>query len=332
MIGQVTVSTNHRTHLGTRRAVGFRHPTHRHIPGSVLRGAFAAAWIARHGGTVSETDRPRFLELFEGGVTFGPLTAGTVPPPASLQLHKYQGAECAKATWDAALEETPARCPECGSPLEGARADDQWNPQIPLGPRTVSRSHVSIGADDVAVDGNLFAIEQLRSSDDVPFAGRITFNDDHLVDELSGIDKLRIGGRRSVSGVARVAIHESSTVIPHITSDGLVVLSLISPAVLVDERGLPSAVPSQDDLERVLGCGGEVIRSWRRWTEVGGWHMASGLPKHVETAVDAGGTYLIKPHERVRAEDVALHLGLGLRRHEGFGALASADEVGRTAE
>lgn len=61
-----------------------------------------------------------------------------------------------------------------------------------------------------------------------------------------------------------------------------------------------------------------------RWHTVGGWHLASGLPKSAEVAVAAGSTYLIEPPAPV-PDDALAELGrrgLGLRRHEGFGDLA----------
>lgn len=61
----------------------------------------------------------------------------------------------------------------------------------------------------------------------------------------------------------------------------------------------------------------------------GGWHAVSGLPKPEERAVAAGSTYAALTKGSL-SEDAARRLllrGVGLRRHEGFGALAFAVEV-----
>jgi hypothetical protein len=45
----VSVTTRQRVALGTGSEVGFFTGSHPFVPGSVLRGALAAAWIAEHG-------------------------------------------------------------------------------------------------------------------------------------------------------------------------------------------------------------------------------------------------------------------------------------------
>jgi hypothetical protein len=57
---------------------------------------------------------------------------------------------------------------------------------------------------------------------------------------------------------------------------------------------------------------------------VGGWHVASGLPKPAELAVAAGSAFIIRTERAVANADIQrlASRGVGLRRHEGFGDLA----------
>ena len=106
--------------------------------------------------------------------------------------------------------------------------------------------------------------------------------------------------------------------------DGRLVIRLRSPGIFTDDQGRPSRDPNAAELDEVLGCQARVVRRWARWETVGGWHVASGLPKPAELAVAAGSTYLIEPSGPVPGDALAElgRRGLGLRRHEGFGDLA----------
>ncbi|MGH3252490.1 MAG: hypothetical protein ACRDOI_40620, partial [Trebonia sp.] len=105
--------------------------------------------------------------------------------------------------------------------------------------------------------------------------------------------------------------------------DGDLVIRLRSPGIFTDDYGRPARAPSPAELGAVLGAPARVVKSWTRWEQAGGWHAASGLPKHQELTVSAGSTFIIHPERMV--DDTALRTlasrGLGLRRHEGFGDL-----------
>ncbi|MGW0359282.1 hypothetical protein ACWDXV_34265 [Nocardia nova] len=64
----------------------------------------------------------------------------------------------------------------------------------------------------------------------------------------------------------------------------------------------------------------QVHSAWARWTNSGGWHAASGLPKPVERTVSA---YLIRAESAVAEHNLRLLRirGINARRREGFGAL-----------
>jgi CRISPR-associated protein Csx10 len=95
--------------------------TQDHLPGAVVRGAFAAAWIAAHGAPGHGSPfREQFLRLFEGAVRFGPLFGGAEFTPLSVASHKYQADEnCSVVEYDQALQDAvPVRC---------RNASPRWN-------------------------------------------------------------------------------------------------------------------------------------------------------------------------------------------------------------
>ena len=137
-----------------------------------------------------------------------------------------------------------------------------------------------------------------------------------------------MGSRRSVRGAATLKLHEDVAAEPVQTARGHVVLRLASPGIFVDAYGLPHHEPDTAELADLLGVDTvTVTNSWIRWTDVGGWHTASGLPKPTDRAVAAGCTYLLRCTPRLPT-DQALRIlatrGVGLRRREGYGALYSA--------
>ncbi len=311
--------------VGDRARSDFVLGTQDHLPGMVVRGAFAAAWIATHGVTVPDTpSRTQFLRLFEGsegGVRFGPLFCGARPVPLSVLSHTYEpGENCAVVEYDRALalrDEVPERCPDCGSPLEQVKALGGDRPAIRR------RTSVAIAPSDVARRGQIVTRDTLEAGQE--FRGTVIASDPGLLADLAALGQVRVGGRRTTHGTADVRIAEGD---PPPTAqrreDGLLVLRLRSPGVFVDARGRPSRDPDAAELAAVLGGPARVLRRWTRWHSVGGWHVASGLPKPVELAVAPGSTYLIDAEREV--SDAALYAlgrrGVGLRRHEGFGDLA----------
>lgn len=100
-------------------------PTMEHIPGSVIRGALAAVWLARNGISQPGTpEREEFLALFEGGVRFGALLRpGMEYMSLAVVGHKYEPQDnCQVIDYDrAAGQQPPPQCPDCGSPLEQRR-------------------------------------------------------------------------------------------------------------------------------------------------------------------------------------------------------------------
>jgi CRISPR-associated protein Csx10 len=289
-----------------------------HLPGAVVRGALAAAWITANGEPAGPR-RAEFLRLFEGGVRFGALMPdGAETHPLSVVGHKYPLREdCLDAEFDRAAGPPPPFCPQCESPLEpvrGLRGEK---------PRTGRRTSVSIDETGIARDGVLFTRESLNQGQ--VFRGTLITGDPVLLGILASLGTVRVGGRRTTHGLADVSIRDVPPPEPEQIDDYHLVVRLRSPGIFTDDFGRPSCDPNPSELEDLLGPGSKVADRWTRWHQAGGWHAASGLPKPTELAVAAGSTYLISSERPVEPSLLA-HLGqrgLGLRRHEGFGELAT---------
>jgi len=306
--------------IGDRARSDFVLGTQNHLPGTVVRGAFAAAWIAARGAPApGSPDRRLFLRLFEGGIRFGPLFGGAEFIPLSVVSHKYRpGEHCQVIEYDRALQDdVPDRCAECESPLEHPKGV-RGNPI-----RVRRRTSVAIASSGVARRGLLVSRDTLEAGQS--FRGTLVADEPVLLETLSGLGPVRVGGRRTTHGSADVRIHDG---MPPPTAgrrdDGCLILRLRSPGIFVDSHGRPRRDPDPDELQDVLGCPARVVRRWARWENAGGWHLASGLPKPVELAVAPGSTYVVETDGEVTDDALAAlgRRGLGLRRHEGFGDLA----------
>jgi CRISPR-associated protein Csx10 len=326
-VTRLTVTLRQRAQVSDRARSDFVLGTLTHLPGAVVRGAFAARWLSVHGGPSEPGTPPRalFENLFEGGVRFGPLFSGAPPQPLSLLVHKYpHTTRCPHVAIDRAAGEQiepETVCPTCDSPWQPAKG-------AVAGPAPLRRTHVTIGPTQVAVRGGLVSRETLPVG--ASFTGTLVARSPDLIDALAGLGPIQVGGRRTTHGLAE-AVFDNATGLPAPTRlpDGWLVMTLRSPGVFVDDLGRPSIDPNPGELSRVLGLPVRVGRRWARWVSVGGWHAASGLPKPVELAVAAGSTYVLEPSGPVA--DTALAAlaarGLGLRRHEGFGEIGGAATV-----
>ncbi|MCP2170354.1 type III-B CRISPR module-associated Cmr3 family protein [Goodfellowiella coeruleoviolacea] len=325
----VVVTAQQPLALGRGTSAGASAPTHRHIPGSVLRGALAAAWIAEHGEPTRESGlRDEFVALFERNVRFGPLFApGSTVVPLSVLRCKYQrDNSCAQIWHDEAfsdeeiteeVKEKTRVCESCGGPLARGRSEVEFLP----GDAIVRSTRVALTAEGTAQDGALYTRDELAHRDTTgaprQFVGRIVGDAPWLAQART----LFLGGRRSTSGaVTYQADPAAPKPVPPLTGRTLV-LRLLSPAVFVDKAGRPSSQPDEHVLTELLGVTATVAHSWIRWDRVGGWHAAADLPKPEEHVIAAGSTYKLKlegdpdPAALQRLRD---H-GVGLRRAEGFG-------------
>lgn len=328
---RIVVSTLQPTRVSTLAWSDDLKRTEAYIPGWVVRGAFAGAWLARNtplvGGRRDLKDqalRERFIAAFEGGLSFGPLFRGGPPVSLSVYGHKYRPRpECVDRV-DAALQPN-LQAPDCTNkrcrqPRASQRGLDEGER-----PNRRTRTSVDIGDDGVARKGLLFRQTSLEA--DQRLAGEVTGTAEALA-ELSGLT-IHIGGRRGTQGLAHVAFEPSTQPQAELTPDNTLILRLVSPGIFVDDSGRPIDRPNVRRLSAALGTEVAIVKAWTRWERVGGWHLASGLPKHTEVAVSAGSTYAIRAREGSETIDgevagLLLASGIGLRTFEGFGHLRQA--------
>lgn len=326
----ITVTAHQPLALGTRPAGTETADTHRYIPGSVLRGALAAAWIGEHDAPREQKDpakRREFVTLFEGTIRYGPLfhpNARVVP--LSVFRCKYRPtAECAVEIHDELTGAKPSRCSVCQGPVTRGKGEVEH-----FGPRDAhvltETTRVQLTAQETAQEGKLFTRRALGhlEADGEPgrtYRGRIVGTDAWL----RRARDLWMGGRRSTSGAVtyHAADEVDTSVDAHVPvlDDNRLVLRLVTPAVLVDACGLPTDELDTEGLSRLLGTSVTTRERHTRPAISGGWHAASNLPKPDEHVVSAGSVYVLRlgdtpPPEALRQ---LVDHGVGLRRNEGFG-------------
>ncbi len=336
---RVTLNLLQDAAIGDSRAGGQMRTSRDHVPGWVLRGALAAAWIRGNGvPDLANPRRSEFVALFESGdgVRFNPLYRSGAPVGLSVLEHK-RGRGCG-ASFDA-IDFGPGGAPhecdrgDCRTTLEYAKG------ATPKSSGTVRRDFTSaLAADETPKDSHLYGRESLDHRAVPELAGFIGVRADLLsvLTELG--ERLVIGGAGSTRGLAELKIaDEPSTgggervsLQPGTAGEPAnLVIRLASPGIFVDSLGRPTRLPDPQELREALGVGvvsedsGPKIRAWVRWAAEGGWHAASGLPKPTERAVAAGSTYVVTLTE-VPDQSAIRSLaerGLGLRRSEGFGSL-----------
>lgn len=316
---RVTVLARQRLALGVGAEVSYFTGTHPFVPGSVLRGALAAAWIAdpAHGPPATRGSSGKagdFRALFDGDIRYGPLhVTGSDLVPVSAWLCKYpkHGKNCAVQAVDAVFE-TETSCPACGGPLEQGKGQVLLPPDVTL--ERIMRTSIDPET-ATSADGELYAHAALPAG--TTLTGFIHGRHSWLEQPMT----LRLGGRRTVGGAAdysAVPVPPERPAQPWL-SGGRLVIRLASPAIFTDAAGRPRLDPDPGlDLH-----GATTEQSWHRPATWQGWHAASRLPKPSELCAIAGSTYLIGGPadalpvlaERLLAE------GIGLRRTEGFGQI-----------
>lgn len=294
---------------------GFLVRSHKYLPSSVIRGGLAARWIAEFGPpTQSNRNRSEFLDIFHGDIRFGPAFAGgTAVEPMSAKVCKYKPkAECHTWAVDLAFGEDKEQC-SCGGPPELGKG------RI-LGMRLGDRTRTAIDPDtQTAKDGHLFRRETIPSG--TSFNGYIRGSHSWL-DGMSG-GSVWFGGKRTVSGRSVFKLDDVDE--PDIPTGNVLVIRFSSPAVLVDDAALPrvnftTAVAAS--LLDVHPTGVSAVQAWTRLTWVGGWHIASGLPKPQDIAFASGSTLRVDladpiPPDRLK---ILYQRGIGVRTEEGYGS------------
>ncbi|MGL5824041.1 MAG: hypothetical protein ACRCYU_04270 [Nocardioides sp.] len=321
----VTIRARQRLALGRGTASAFYTPSHHHLPGSVLRGAIAKAWLSWYGRPDAD-----FRRVFDGAVRFGPAFAdGSDLRPLSVRSCKYGPGHC--ATWyaDCAFP-APDGVPQdwLGGHWESGRGEVVAAEGTPL-PMSQVTSTAIRHSSGTAADGQLFSRGAIDSGTDL--SGTIVgpaADLDVLSQAMTALHRLELGGGSSVRGSADVSVEARN--VDAVPAGRLLSIHLVSPALLVDAAGRPHL-----DLAAALrsrGLTGPMRNSWvRPLTEgVGGFHAASRTPKPSEIAAAPGSTVVLEPaagdHDRIAD---LLATGLGLRRAEGFGWLRVMDSPWR---
>ena len=301
--------------VGRSGARGFLTPTYPYLPGSVVRGALARAWITRHG-----QPGQRFIEVFERQVRYGPaLPPGFRQDAQTVVRCKYhRDGSGHEEVYDLAYGRGQVCDPEYGTrPPDPCQSWEQSRGQLTwAGAETVTSTALEPGTITVAT-------QQLFSRGTLPkgtvFTGYLVAEQE--VPELAEIDRIVVGGRGSVMGESSVTITRGE---PPASDTHLLVTR--TPAILVDTYGRPTLDPGFAlELAGITsGCrwkewAGQAVRPRDQIEGMGGWHIASGLPKPGEIAVAPG---LVIGLERREDVQTLLEHGLGLRRQEGFGWLA----------
>lgn len=324
-----TLTTRSRLSAGAAPEVLSSRRAHTVIPGATVRGALASAWVIAHG---ESWESQAFRTLFErrlvvrqavpDGVELVPMSRVTCKYP--LPPADFLPSPCKQHTYDRALAfayggQQQSNCPSCGGSWEAGRG---WNAS---GLPTVYSTRTEL-VKGVARDENLFTRRALERR--TVLRGTLLLNEDVAspddLDWFSVPRRIRVGGQRSVLGdaefVATRADPPARTLQPG--PDGLIVLRARSPIILATEGGAAST-DAEGELRKVLGAQAAVVAEWVRPVQVSGWHMASGLPKPQEWALEAGSTFVVSgaPTD-TRA---LLHPGLGLRRNEGYGEIEVVD-------
>ena len=177
--------------------------TETHIPGWVVRGAFASSWLRARANRMpsgrfemSDAERALFVETFEGGVRFSPLFVKDPPTSLSVFGHKYEGKDRSHRL-DTALKPNfaaPEDCPSCGATFESKRG-------LVEAPPARTRTSVSIGDAETAREGLLFSRRSLEPSrlwSQQQFAstltGWLTGSETGLA-QLKDLTTIRLGGR-----------------------------------------------------------------------------------------------------------------------------------------
>lgn len=322
---RIDVTARQPLHLGVRPDAGWLSDTHRFVPGSVLRGALAASWLADHHGPDPDVSAdPLFLRMFEGAVRYGPLyPTPDALRPLSVYGCKYPGtAACHGYVHDAAFDgAVPADCPHCAGTVIASRAT------IDGAPETAEHTRVELDAHERAADGQLFTRRVLPAGSTLTglVAGDL---DGDLAWLADGDLPLRLGGRRSTAGLAvlRARTEPPPTSFTGWSDDRTrLVVRLLAPGIFVDGHGRPSWLPDVHALRTVLGVVPVIEAVWTRPTVVSGWHAASNLPKPQDFAVAAGSVFVLRfdagPPEPAGVERLWRN-GIGLRRAEGNGWVA----------
>jgi len=167
-------------------------------------------------------------------------------------------------------------------------------------------------------DGEIFTYEGL--SEGQQFTGDILGEEDDLntIKSLFSRDKTIRIGRSKTAQYGEATIIFSDVIIPENAGQKTNIFSLISPAIVLNNNGISSTLLK--DLEIHLGV--KIKRAIVRTTVVESYNRKWGTKKPSEVAYAPGSVFEIEG-------DIsgALINGIGIRRNEGFGEIATANII-----
>lgn len=312
---QYTLRDTSRISAGRTAEVQNSRTIHDILPGTVIRGALAAAWWREQDATDRNVAQLRFDELFARSLEVRDAVPHLDGQPAELiplsfVRCKYPQPGCPNG-WHDQVRALIVDCPNCGRPLisgKGWAVDPAW---------TTRQTRTALQA-GVAVDDQLFTRRAMAAH--LTYAGSVRLRDPdpQALDWLSQQRVLAVGGQRSTLGRCVWAVQEAEEVMRPAVSRLRLVLR--SRTILIGEYGQATtdlAGALTETLARVGDSTGGVERIWTRPDLVTGWHGLAGIPKPEERALAAGSTAVLTNWGDAALDQ--LEQGLGIRRLEGYG-------------
>ncbi len=306
---RITLHTKQRISLGTGSEKAFLTRSHPYVPGSVVRGALAAAWV-REGGERNAD----FQNIFEGGRFSHAFPEGVAVQSQSVVRKKY-GSNTADDDRDLAFDNTPKETSE-----EQLKGDCDFASNFSAQKQRTVTATALEPRRHVAKDGSLFSREALEKG--TSFIGTIVLPDSVSPKLLLKLTTIFVGGRSSVMGRTEVRIEEEPPL--KLPEDNTIIIRTLSQAIIVDDFGVP--VTNFKEALEILDI--DVVKVWALRVNsgiAGGWHAASGLPKPMEIGLAPGATAKIKRPSNEMLEKL-LDEGIGLRRSEGYGWVEIVDK------
>ena len=331
------------------------------IPGSAIRGALAARWLAGHPNAdlaVDSRARPWFIDGTVCYLNAYPDYDGerTLPLPASWFVEKDRADDTSAVIYDLAVEpdsklgvlKAPSGGPFCrlerGDTRGGLATDQLLARQV--GAERFDQVHITLDDVNRRGEGNqVYRYEALAAGQ--LFAGAIIAPDETELTQLKTL--LESGdlflGRAHLAGYGHVVIESCIVkeswreVAEHGVFDGArVVVTLLSDAIV---RGAEGQVGWDGGraLAAALGCsdGSKPLAAFGSTVLVGGYNRRWSLPLLQAEALAAGSVLVFARQDTdLDALQVALDHGVGERRAEGFGRIAInwqvSDKIHRRSE
>lgn len=313
-----------------------------HVPGSALRGAFAARWSG-------DREAEEFGRCFlDGGLRFGylfPRDAERAALPAPLSLHTCKlrpgPPGLGHGLVDLLIEPGRQECPqpECTARLvQWGRSRYGSGTRAKPRPLLLSPHNRIEFRDQTVKEGSLFAYETLPGGTRLRGFLRAETSDRlRLLLAGSGVAldesfRLRVGRRKGALGWLEctfgafsgedsgVGLFPDAERLPERLRDGRDLrIDLVTPAIVLDDRlRFREALTPE-----VFGLSRSAFDAvYAEPVVLSGWNAAHRLPKPDQLAVAAGSSYLLRSvrDEELTALRASAARGIGIRRVEGFGA------------